>query len=146
MPIQLAAPLEKEFKLVQSDEDYGKKGDEPTTVLVRQAKQGEHERRAALFAQIVREQVRNAPEEVVRFVQHFSFEELKRLEVFLTLKACNIKKEDGSFLWDYDKKGYITESKFNEGWALLPVSVAKEIHDCVLAVNVDWNPTVGEVD
>ena len=146
MPIQLSAPLEKEFKLVQTDKDFGKKGDPPTTVLIRQAKQGEHERRASLFAQIVREQNLSAPEDMVRFIQRWSMEELKRLEVFLTLKASNIQKADGTLLWDFDKNGKITESKFNEGWAMLPVPIAREIHDCVLTVNPDWDRLVGEAD
>jgi hypothetical protein len=145
MPIQLSAPLEKEFELVRTDEDFGKKGDTPTTVLIRQAKQGEHERRSSLFAKIVREHAINTEEqEMVRFIQQWSMEELKRLEVFLTLKSCNIKKPDGKLLWEFDKNGQITEQKFNEGWASLPVSVAREIHECVLDVNVAWMPLLGE--
>jgi hypothetical protein len=144
MPLKLAVPLEEEFKLVQTDLDYGKKGDEPTTVMIRQARQGEHERRASLFAQIVREQAINAPDDIVRFIQRFSFEELKRLEVFLTIKACNITKPDGKPLWDFNEDGKIREGAFNEGWAMLPVPVAQEIHDCVLTLNIDWQPVVGE--
>jgi len=140
MPVQLAVPLEQEFILEKTDADYGEKGSPPTTILVRQARQGEHERRAALFASIVREQSINAPEEFVRFVQRFSFEELKRLEVFLTLKACNIENSEGKPLWRFSKNGTINEVEFNKGWAILPQSVATEIHDCVLELNVDWRP------
>jgi hypothetical protein len=39
MPLQLAVPLEEEFKLVETDKKY-ETGDKPTTVLIRQAKQG----------------------------------------------------------------------------------------------------------
>lgn len=145
MPLQLAVPLEEEFKLVETDAKYDT-GDKPTTVLIRQAAQGEHERRAALFAQIVREQSVNAPEEFVRFVQRFSFEELKRLETFLTLKGSNIEGPDGKPLWNFGKNGFIKEVDFNKGWAQLPVSVAQEIHDCVLKVNIDWQPLLGEDD
>jgi hypothetical protein len=88
----------------------------------------------------------NAPDEFVRFVQRFSFEELKRLEVFLTLKGSNIEAPDGKPLWNFGKDGFIKESDFNRGWAQLPVSVAQEIHDCVLEVNVDWQPLLGEED
>lgn len=144
MPFQLSPPFEQEFELEQTDKDYGKKGDPPTKVLIRQAKQGEHERRSNLFSQIIREQSVKAPEDIVRFIQRWSMEELKRLEVFLTLKACNIQKPDGSPLWDFDKNGNIRESMFDKGWEMLPVSVAREIHDCVLIVNPDWDRLVGE--
>ena len=144
MPIQLAVPLEKDFELVKTDELFGEKGASPTTVLIRQAAQGEHERRAALFAQIVREQSVDAPEQFIRFVQRFSFEELKRLECFLTIKACNIEGPNGKPLWRFDKNGNIIESDFNKGWRRLPVAVAEEIHDCVLDVNINWRPVVGE--
>lgn len=144
MPIRLEVPFDKDFTLVKTDKLFGEKGSPPTTISIRQAKQGEHERRAALFAQIVREQSVDAPEQFIRFVQRFSFEELKRLECFLTVKACNIEDADGKPLWRFDKNGNITESEFNKGWRQLPVSVAEEIHDCVLDVNIDWRPVVGE--
>jgi hypothetical protein len=144
MPIQLAVPLEKEFELVKTDKLFGEKDAPPTTVLIRQAAQGEHERRAALFAQIVREQSVDAPEQFIRFIQRFSFEELKRLECFLAVKACNIEDHNGKPLWRFDKNGSITESDFNAGWRKLPLPVAEEIYDCVLDVNVDWRPVVGE--
>ena len=144
MPIKLSVPLEEEFKLERTDALFDVKDSNPTTVLIRQAKQGEHERRASLFAQIVREQSINAPEDFVRFVQRFSFEELKRLEVFLTLKGSNIEGADGELLWDFGADGKISEKDFNKGWAILPVFIAQEIHDCVLELNVDWQPVLGE--
>ena len=142
MPLQLGIPLEKEFVLERTDESFENDGT-PTTIVVRQARQGEHERRAALFAKIVRE-TSSDEEDIIRLVQRFSFEELKRLECFLSLKACNIERPDGSPLWDFDKKGNIRESAFNEGWRQLPTFVAEEIHECVLQINVGWAPDVGE--
>lgn len=144
MPLKLSVPLEKEFRLERSDALFDVKDSSPTTVLIRQAKQGEHERRAALFAQIIRERSIDAPEDFVRFIQRFSFEELKRLEVYLTLKGSNIEDADGKPLWDFGKDGNIKESEFNKGWSRLPVFIAQEIHDCVLELNVDWQPIVGE--
>lgn len=138
MPVQLAVPLEKEYILEQADRDFGTKDAPPTTIIVRQARQGEHERRAALFASIVREQNLNAPEEFVRFVQRFSLEELKKLEVFLTLKSCNIEGPDGKPLWKFNRDGKIRQDQFDQGWELLPVSIADEIHACVQDLNVDW--------
>jgi len=142
MPIQLSVPLEQDFPLEDSDKAYGSKDDPtPTTVTIRQAMQGEHERRAALFASIVREQSINAPEEFVRFIQRFSFEELKRVETFLTLSGSNIKGPDGKPLWKFPRNGQISESDFNIGWAKLPPLVAREIHNKVLELNVDWRPS-----
>jgi len=144
MPIELSVPLEQTFELVESDKHYNEKGSSPTTVLIRQARQGEHERRASLFAQIVREQSINAPEEFVRFVQRFSFEELKRLEVFLTLNGSNIQGPDSKPLWKFPRSGRITEKDFNDGWAMLPVPIANEIHKYTLELNPDWDPARGE--
>lgn len=145
MPIRLEVPLEKEFVLVETDKAFGIKDSEPTRVTIRQATQGDHERRAALFSQVIREMARNASEEDgIRLIQRFSFEELKRIEVQLTMKSCNIIGADGKQLFKFNSDGRISEHNFKEAWDILPPSVASEIHDCVLEVNVDWQPTLGE--
>ncbi|MCJ7760944.1 hypothetical protein MUP59_07395 [Candidatus Bathyarchaeota archaeon] len=145
MPIQLAVPIEKDYTLDKSDELYNTAKGEPTRVTIRQATQGDHERRAALFSSIVREMARNSTDgDTVRWIQRFSFEELKRIEVFLTLKACNISGSNGKSLFDFDSNGKIQEAKFKQAWDILPPAVAQEIHDCVLELNVDWQPQLGE--
>lgn len=146
MPIHLSVPLEKDYVLERTDEIYGVPDGEPTRITVRQATQGEHERRAALFSQIVREMAKNDAQDLVRLIQRFSFEELKRIEVQLTLKACNIVGPDDKLLFSFDAKGRINEQKFREAWDLLPPAVAMEIHEKVLDLNVDWRPNLGEED
>lgn len=146
MPIHLSVPLEKDYVLERTDEVYGVPDGEPTRITVRQATQGEHERRAALFSQIVREMAKNDAQDLVRLIQRFSFEELKRIEVQLTLKACNIVGPDDKLLFSFDAKGRINEQKFREAWDLLPPAVAMEIHEKVLDLNVDWRPNLGEED
>lgn len=142
MPLQLKIPLEKEFELAESDKAFGIT-DSPTRITVRQATQAQHERRAMLFANVIRE-VGKREDDVVRLVQRFCFEELKRIECFLALKGCNIQDNEGRALFRFDANGRMSESDFTEAWGKLPPSVAQEIHDCVLEVNVDWRP-MGEV-
>ncbi len=146
MPIHLSVPLEKEYILERTDSAYGDPDGEPTRITVRQATQGEHEQRAQLFSQIVREMARNDAQDLVRLIQRFSFEELKRIEVQLALKACNIVGPDGKLLFSFDAKGRITPQKFKEAWDQLPPLVALEIHEKVLDLNVDWRPNLGEED
>jgi hypothetical protein len=138
MPIRLAIPLVKEYTLAESDEAYGIV-DQPTRISIRQATQGQHEKRAALFANIIREWSNNA--EGFRLVQRFSFEELKRIEVQLTLAGSSIEAEDGSILFKFNDKGFITdEAAFRKAWDALPPMVAAEIHKKVIELNVDWRP------
>jgi hypothetical protein len=147
MPIRLDVPLEKEYTLEKSDKVFGVAAAESTRVTIRQATQGEHERRAALFSQVIREMARDSSQEdVVRLIQRFSFEELKRIEVQLTMKSCNILGADGKLLFKFNADGRISEDKFRDAWDVLPPSVATEIHDCVLELNVDWQPQLGEGD
>jgi len=145
MPITLSVPVEKDYTLDKSDKIYDTPKGEPTRITVRQATQGDHERRSALFSSIVREMARNATDgDTVRWIQRFSFEELKRIEVMLTLKACNITGANGKPLFEFNEDGKMSESKFKQAWDILPPAVAQEIHDCVLELNVDWQPVLGE--
>jgi len=145
MPIRLDVPLEKEYMLEETDKTFGVSDSEPTRVTIRQATQGEHERRAALFSQVIREMARDSSQDdIVRLIQRFSFEELKRIEVQLTMKGCNIVGPDGKLLFKYNADGKMGEHAFKEAWDVLPPSVASEIHDKVLDLNVDWRPTSGE--
>lgn len=138
MPFRKQIPLVKDLVLERTDKAYGVQGT-PTSVTIRQATQSAHERRANLFANIVRELGKN--DEMVRLVQRFSMEELKRIEVMLTLAGCNIEDENGSMLFKFDSDGFIRdEAAFNRAWGMLPPLVAEEIHDKVLDVNVDWAP------
>jgi hypothetical protein len=143
MPIRLEIPLVKESTLDKVDKYYGlKDGDSPTRVSIRQATQGQHEKRAALFSNIIREWSQQA--DGVRLIQRFSFEELKRIEVQLTLASCNIEDAEGEPLFKFDKKGFIVdEGAFKRAWDSLPPLVADAIHEKVLEVNEDWEPDAG---
>lgn len=140
MPYQLDIPLEKDYPLKKTDKLNKISADEPTMITVKQATQGQHERRENLFSQIIREVVQDAPEDVVRLVSRFSMAELMRIECYLTVTACNIKNSAGRDLFEYNSKGQITEAKFREAWDALPPSIADEIHECVLDLNVAWRP------
>lgn len=145
MPIKLDVPIEKDYTLEVSDKLYKTPEGEPTRITVRQATQRDHERRAALFSQIIREVARDSVDgDTVRWIQRFSFEELKRIEVSLTLKACNITGANGKLLFNFNEDGKISEEKFRQAWDVLPPAVATEIHDYVLDLNVDWRPQLGE--
>ena len=148
MPLKLIAPLYETFELTETDKLYENEGD-PTTVTIKQAAQHEHERRQQLFSTLERRYNEAQPEEVA-LVQTVSFEELKRQEVFLTLVESNIEGPDGEVLFPSrkNKAGHpelaMTSAQFNQAWGKLPPSVANEIHDKVVAVNIIWSGLVGE--
>jgi hypothetical protein len=146
MPLQLSAPLEKDFTLTAIDERYGNTG-EATKIRVRQATQAAHERRAQIFSEVARVIKQNDPliDQSIEIRQRWSLEELKRLEVFMTLVGCNILNEDGNPLFRFAKRGgrtelAMSEMDFNRAWGQLPPDVAQAIYECVLEVNLDWSP------
>lgn len=140
MPLKLAAPLYKTYRLEETDKKYGDDG-EPTTIMVKQATQKEHEERMQLFSILKREYEEGKPE-TMTLVQVLSMEELKRLEVRLTLVACNILDEKGNALFQFRAGDHprldMTPTQFNAAWGMLPPDVANEIHQKVLEVNVMW--------
>jgi hypothetical protein len=148
MPLELVAPLYKEFVLEKTDEKYGVEG-EGTSVLIKQAAQREHEQRQDLFSTLERKFKQLAPDEV-SLVSRFSLEELKRQEVWLTMVECNIKDEKGKALFPSrkEKGGHsvlaMTKQQFYDAWGKLPPDVANEIHDKVLEVNILWTGFEGE--
>ena len=141
MPLKLSAPLYETFRLERSDEKYGD-GGEPTTVRIKQAAQHEHEQRQQLFS-ILRREYENKNPDTVTLVQVLSLEELKRLEVKLTLVECNIQDENGKELFKFTKSDRpridMTDTQFANAWGTLPPDVANEIHEKVLEVNVQWS-------
>ena len=132
MALKLSAPIEKDFTLDKTDEAFGTEG---TRVRVRQATQAQHERRASLFATLIREYPEGETNNV-RFVQRFSLPELIRIEAYLTLISSNIEDENSRPLF-YEG---MNETQFSRSWGRLPPAVAIEIHDKVLEVNPDWRP------
>jgi hypothetical protein len=136
MALKLSAPLEKDFPLDKTDALFGTEG---TRVRIRQATQAQHERRASLFATLIREYPEGDTNSV-RYVQRFSLPELMRIEAYLTLIDSNIEDEASRPLF---QEG-MNEAQFTRAWGRLPPAVAMEIHDRVLEVNPDWRPE-GEV-
>lgn len=150
MPIKLAAPLYETYTLDESDKRYGDPED-PTTITVKQASQGDHELRQSMFSTLEQKWKQLEPDEVT-LVQRISMEELKKLEVYLTLCDSNMEDGDGNPLFPSknDKDGNprlaMSKSKFMETWSLLNPFVANEIHKKVLKLNPLWTgqPAEGE--
>jgi hypothetical protein len=148
MPLKLTAPIYKIFTLDDADEKYGNMED-PTTVTVKQASQGEHEQRQSLFATLEQRWNQLEPDEV-SLVQKISMEEVKKLEVFLSLCESNFENEDGEPLFPSknDKFGNpvlaMNKQQFIKAWDKLLPDVAREIHQKVLEVNPIWQRQSGE--
>lgn len=138
MPLQLIAPIEKDFILTKTDEEFKTEG-EPTKILIRQATQGQHERRNVLINTFNRQYDGVS----VTVSQNFSPEDLYRLEVELTLADCNITGEDEKPLFIFTNK-VVNSTSFMRGWSKLPPLVASEIHDKVLEVNPLWASPLAE--
>lgn len=149
MPIQLLAPIYKTSVLEKTDAKYNVEGD-ATIVTVKQATQREHEQRQQLFSTLERK-FKGLDSDEITLVQHISMEELKKLEVWLTLCECNILGPDGKDLFP-SRKGKndvpqlaLTRRQFDDSWGSLPPDVADEIHEKVLEVNFLWSGQEGEV-
>jgi hypothetical protein len=139
MPIQLSAPKKKEFTLEDSDKELKNEG-EPTKIVVRQATQGDIEMRNTLFADFTREY----DGRMVKVTQKISYDDIRRLEVFLTLCSCNITNSKAEPLFTFRDERLVNQSEFNRAWATLPPVVAVEIGNKVLEMNPLWMPEVGE--
>lgn len=139
MAFKLKPPIVETFHLERTDMEFQEVTNEDvvqhTTITVRQASQAQHERRSDLFSKMTSRMGGDA--DVVEVISRFSYPELMRIEVFLTLQDCNIEDEDGSPLFKFER-GIITEKDFNRAWGKLPPLVANEIHEKVLKLNPTW--------
>jgi len=139
MPLAIGTPKLTTEKLIRSDAS----GD--TFVTIRQAMQGQQEERARLFDEITRVIRDQNYGQVDEIKQRISMEELKRVEVRLTLVDCNILDRDGqtplfTFVDDgVAKRLSMTETRFNEQWGKLPPEVAQEISEMTLKCNPSWS-------
>ena len=136
MPAKLKPAIEEVFVLPRTDKFLENDG-EPTTIKVAQATQGQHDERMSLWAEFSRSYDEDGQVEVK---QRISPAAVRRKEVFLTLKACNLETSEGDPLFTFPLK----EHQFNKAWATLPPLVAEEIHEKVLAVNLLWAGEAGE--
>lgn len=130
MPIKLEPPLEKEFILKKSDKEMKNKG-EPTTITIRQAREGQNVTRNQLFERIVRKEDYDG---TIAIQQDISPAVVRRKEIYLTLIACNLLGLDGEPLFTFP----MDEKKFNDAYSLLPPIIVEEIHEKVLEVNITW--------
>ena len=149
MPLKLISPIYETFNLEKSDEKYGNDSGVPTTVTIKQARQGEAELRANYFAKLERKWNDEIPGEVT-LIQNIGYEELKRLEVWLVMVECNLEDENGKLLFPSRDSGTktslaMTKQQFYDTWSKLPPDIADEIHSKVLEVNPLWGGALGEV-
>jgi hypothetical protein len=148
MTLKLLAPVYKTFTLDESDAKYGNEGD-PTTIVVKQATQREHELRQDLFATMEQKYKALQPDEVT-MVQTLSFELLKKTEAWLTLAECTYLDENEKPLFPSkkSKEGVPTltmsKAQFFDAWGSLFPDVANEIHRKIREVNAIWRGAEGE--
>jgi hypothetical protein len=132
MPVNITPPIDKEFILEKSDKEFGNSGD-PTIIKVIQAREGGRIARQQLWEKF--ERTYEAAGDIT-VAQEVNPAIVRRLEVFLTLAACNIttgEKQEPLF------KFPLKEAEFNQAWATLPPIVADEIHEKVMEMNPPWN-------
>ena len=145
MPIQLAPTLYEEFTLDEIDVKYGIE-DDPTTVTIKQATQGGHEQRQKYFARMERVYKPELSDSEFSVVQELSNDELKRLEIWLTLCGSNIEDAKGKVVFPSSKGNdgaprlNMSKTKFDDAYDLLPHDVAEAIHEKVLELNPQWGP------
>lgn len=82
--------------------------------------------------------------EISTIEQSVTMDDVRRMEVFLTLASCNIKKQDGSPLFTFKNGKLVDRDAFEKSWALLPPQCSEEIHEFVLSHNKLWSAE-GEV-
>jgi hypothetical protein len=142
MSIKIMPAITKDFTLEMSDEVFNEEGEPPTTLTVRQASQGEHERRGQLFAKWITSTKLDGTN---NFEREFNYQQLKRLEVFLTLVDCNLTNgSTGKPQFTFKNGRLDSRPAFDVAWDDLPVMIADEIHDKVLETNPDWSLSLGE--
>jgi len=83
MSKKIPRPIEQEFPLDRWDPD--------DKVVIRQATQAAHERRSMLFAEVTRVYRDAAAAGVQEIKQSISPQEVRRIEVQLTLQACTLR-------------------------------------------------------
>jgi hypothetical protein len=147
MPLRLSAPVIKDFLLDRTDKMHSVDDGIPTKVTIKQASQIDNERRSQVLAKNTR--ILDEDPSRIKIQSDWSVEELKRMEVRLTLVGCNIEAEDGKALFKFKADGGIpsldmNDLEFERAWGKLPGDIANEIYLHVLEVNFDWsNPLMG---
>ena len=142
MAFKITPPIEKTFSLDRCDVNFPPDpadGDpeaaKPTTVTIVQAASGAIAARNDLFSVFKRKYEKDGSVEVT---QRLSFSDIRIKEIFLTLKACNIRAPKGGLLFTFVNGKLADEVKFKEALALVPQEVVDEIHEKVLEMNPVW--------
>jgi len=142
MAIKVMPSTTREFVLEESDKLYNEANEPPTRVTIRQASQGDAERRSNLFSKW-RTSMNSAGENSLE--QEFNYNAVKRLDVYLTLTDSNITNgATGKSLFTFKDGRLESQVSFDKAWDMLPVPMADEIHNKVLEMNPDWDLTQGE--
>lgn len=140
MSLKVVPSVKKLFVLERSDKELGNEG-EPTTIEVKTASQGAVETRNRVFQAYQR--VLDVDGNIT-VNQNFTYDDVRRKQVFLTLTACNIQNSNGDPLFHFENGVLKSEDEFIKAWNLLDPIVAEEIHEKVLEQNPIWDPTRGE--
>lgn len=140
MPLKLVSPLIKDYPLEKTDKKYAVPKKEATIVAIRQARQGDFERRNDLYS----EYKRTYEDGKMIVSQRISFDDVRRMEVFLTLAACNIiddetDPDNPTPLFEFTNGRLTDENKFRKAWDRLFPDVAEEISEKVLEMNPLWS-------
>ena len=135
MPIKVQPPIIKDFTLDKADKAANNTKD-PTIIRVRQAAQGERERRDKVYFDFKREYKSDGE---VSVTQQISYNDVARMEVMLTLADCNILGLDEQPLFKFKNDRITSEFDFLNAWAQLTPEVADEIHEKVLEMNLLWS-------
>ena len=134
MPIKLSTPLVEDFILEKSDTELKNNG-EPSRVTIRQATQGDRERRDKVLYAFER---KFKSDNEIEVTQKVAYDDVIRTEVMLTLASCNIDNMDGKPLFTFEDGRVKSEREFEKAWASLPPIVADEISEKVHIVNILW--------
>jgi hypothetical protein len=139
MPLKITPPIIKDFALIKADAEAAKLDPDgartATVIRVRQAAQGERERRDEVYYNFLREY----KDGEVTVTQRISYDDVARTEVMLTLADCNILNLDDKPLFTFKDNRIVSEFEFLKAWAQLPPAWADEIHEYVLEMNLLWS-------
>ena len=135
---RLLVPIEKEFSIIAK----GLTEDDPIVVSFRQATEAMNLRRQELLAKpVTRSWENDSYQEQLNFTP---FGRRMAIDVWLTMTACNIEKQNGDPLFtfqDLNSHRKITDKTLDEflkKWGQLAPEWAEAIYDKCLLVNPSW--------
>jgi hypothetical protein len=136
---RLLAPIETEFLITDVD---GVSPDDPIVVSFKQATEALNLHRQEMLAKpVTRSWQDEAYQEQLSFTP---FSKRMAIDVWLTLIACNIERDNGSPLFNFHeiegakKVTDKTLEKFLTKWGKLPPQWAEAIYERCLRVNPTW--------